>query len=376
MRFVTLTLAAMMAIMAMPLCLARMDTVVVEKLPEVVFEAGSPIRSALVTEGGRLFFGSADRRFRAIDTAMGEALWSYTASDAVESQPVVTGGRVIFNAANTLYILDATSGAQIHKAVYSTDATTRVSDDHYAYNDSGVAVSDDGIAFFAALNGDIVGVEIDSGKVVCVFPSPAAGEVASGVVLDGGSLYWVDHDGALCSVDVAGWRLDFRTEIGDRVFAPMLIDRGRVFLGGRGCRMWCVDATGGAVLWSSYSADPTTWFSGGSVMVGDTLWAATSDEHTMLLLDAATGEFRGLLPTVTNAYTRPVVHGDEVIVAATDVYILDGPDRRSDITGFDARSGAVLWRTTLDDSVLSSPVVADDALWVASESGRIYRFAL
>ncbi len=111
-------------------------------------------------------------------------------------------------------------------------------------------------------------------------------------------------------------------------------------------------------------------------MVGDTLWAATSDEHTVLLLDAATGEFRDLLPTVTNAYTRPVAHGDQVIVAATDVYILDGPDRRSDITGFDARSGAVLWRTTLDEGVLSSPAVADDALWVASESGRIYRFAL
>ncbi len=373
MKSVIMTLAALMT---MPLCRAQTDTVVVEKLPEVVFEAGSPIRSALVADGGRLFFGSADRTFRAVDTAAGNTLWTYTADDAVESLPVVSDGRVIFNAANTLYILDTATGAQIHKTVHSTDATTRVSDDHFAYNDSGVAVSDKGIAYFAALDGDIIGIGIDSGEVIRVFPSPAPGEVASGVAINDGRLYWVDHDGALCCVDMAKWQLNFRTEIGDRVFAPMLIGGGRVFLGGRSCRMWCIDAVGGTVLWSSYSADPTSWFSGGSVIVGDTLWAATSDEHTMLLLDAATGEFRDLLPTVTNAYTQPVAHGDEVIVAATDVYILDGPDRRSDITGFDTSRRTVLWRTTLDDSVLSSPVIADGALWVASDSGKIYRFSL
>ena len=342
-----------------------------EKTPEILFEGASPVRSALVADGGRLFFGNEANEFYALDIATGEVLWKYGTDAAVETEPVVDGGRIVFNAANTLYVLDASTGRELHKTACQRDAAERVSDDMFAFNDSRAAVSGD-VAWFAALDGNIVEVALAGGDVVRTFSAVTPGEVASGVDILDGRLYWVDHAGMLCCLDVARWELVFLTMLEDRVFAPMYIADGKIYLGGRSCKIYCVDAADGDVLWSSFSLDPTTWFSGGSVAVGDVLWTCTSDEHTLLGLDRNTGAFRRLLPTETNGYTRPALHGNNVIVAATDVYSL----ARSDVMEFDTARNVKLWQATLDDGVLSSPVVAGDMLFVASESGMIYKFAL
>ncbi len=112
-------------------------------------------------------------------------------------------------------------------------------------------------------------------------------------------------------------------------------------------------------------------------MVGDVLWACTSDEFSMLLLDRESGEFRDLLPIRTNGYTQPVQWKECVIAVATDVYTLHEPERRrADVTIFDARTRSELHHWQIADGVVSSPAVSGDALYFGSESGRLYRLEL
>jgi outer membrane protein assembly factor BamB len=159
----------------------------------------------------------------------------------------------------------------------------------------------------------------------------------------------------------------FQTQIQDKVFAPMYINDGKIYIGGRGIKMYCIDADNGDVIWSS-SSHTNTWFTGGSVSVGNTLYTGTSDERTLVAFDKNTGEFQRIYPTETNVYVQPLLNGENVIVVATDIYSFN----KSYIMEFDTKNHTKLWQASLDDGVLSSPAIYQGAVYFGSDSGKIY----
>ena len=347
------------------------DYATLAKQPEVFFETRSKIRSAILINDGKLYFGNEKCEFYAVDLNAKQKLWMYFSDEPVQTWPVITEGKVIFNAGNSLYILDAANGHEIFKVTYSSTDSLRVSHDMFAFNDSYVAVAD-GVAYYAALNGDLVAVDIKKGGIIWSVSAENCGAVASGVNLRDGKLYYSDYSGSLCCVDIQTKQMIFRSQIQDRIFAPMYINDGKIYVGGRTCKVYCMDADNGDVLWSSFSNDTTTWFSGGSVSAGDTLFTCTSDEHTLAVFNKNTGEFLRLYPTELNLYTAPLLNGGNVIVAATDVYSFN----KSYIMEFDTKNHTKLWQASLDDCVLSPPALDQEVLYFGSDSGVIYRIPL
>jgi len=335
--------------------------------PEVFFKTNSKIRSAILVNDGKLYFGNENREFYAVDINTKQKLWMYSTEKPVETWPVFTDNKIIFNAGNSLYILDAANGEEIHKYTYPSKNSIRISQEGYAFNDSYVAVSE-GIAYYAALNGDLVAVDIKTGEMSWSLVSKNPGAVASGINFRDGKLYYTDYAGSLCCVDAQTKQMVFRTPIQDRVFAPMYINDGKIYVAGRSCKINCIDADNGDVIWSSFSNDSTTWFSGGSVSVGDTLYTCTSDEHTLDVFNKNTGKLLRSYPTETNAYTAPLLHGENVVLAATDVYSFN----KSNIMEFDTKNHTKLWQATLKDCVLSPPAIYQDILYFGSDSGIIY----
>ena len=342
-----------------------------ELKPEVFFESKAKIRCAILINDGKLYFGNENSEFYAVDIATKQMLWKYSTDEPVQTWPVFTDGKIIFNSGNNLYILDSENGYEIHKITYPSEYSFRVSQEAFAFNDSYTAVSD-GIAYFAALNGDIVAVDIKKGKIIWSFAAKNSGAVASGVNYYDGKLYYCDFAGYLCCIDVKTRRMLFQNQLEERVFAPMYISEGMIYLAGRKCIMFCIDAERGKEIWSSYSYDTTTWFSGGSVSIGNTLFACTSDEHSVVAFDKYSGKFIRLYPTQLNAYTKPVVHGENIVVAAVNVYSFQS----SYIMEFDTRNHVELWQITLDDCVLSAPAIYKDVLYFGADSGKIYNLVL
>ena len=360
--------------------------------PEVFFETNSKIRSAILIDDGKLYFGNESNKFYAIDIDTKQKLWMYSTDLPVQTLPVFTDEKIIFNAGNSLYILDAQNGKEIHKYTHPAKSSFRVSNDKFAFNDSHVAVSD-GVAYFAALNGDIVAVDIEKGELIWTVESSASantpawiidsntgeicwavlngnfGAVASGINFSMGKLYYTDYNGSLCCVDTKTRQMVFETRIQDKIFAPMYINDGRIYLAGRSSKIYCIDADKGDVIWSSFSHNSGTWFSGGSVSVGNTLYTCTSDEHTLVAFDKNTGDFLRIYPTETNAYTQPILNGENVIVVATDVYSF----AQSFIMEFDTKNHTKLWQASLKDCVLSSPAIYQGVVYFGSDSGKIYR---
>jgi len=345
--------------------------------PEVFFTANAKIRSAILADNGRLYFGNEDCEFYAVDIASKQALWVYTADQAVQTWPVIADGKIIFNAGDSLYILDCATGKELHKVTCPSQTPaiskklTRVSDHRYSYNDSYAAVSS-GIAYYAILDGSLAAVDINNGEVIWTFPSVYKGWVASGVNFYNGKLYYTDITGALCCVDTKTRRMVFRTEIDDNIHAPLHINDGKIYAAGRSCKVHCIDANTGDVIWLSFPHNTTSWFSGGSVSIGSTLYSCTSDEYTILAFNKDNGDFLRTYSTTVNAYTQPVLNGENIIVAATDVYSRN----RSHIMEFDTKNHWKLWQARITDFVVSSPAIYEGAVYFGSDSGKIYSINL
>ncbi|MDR0300994.1 MAG: PQQ-binding-like beta-propeller repeat protein [Treponema sp.] len=335
--------------------------------PEVFFESGAKIRSAVLADNGTLYFGNENCEFFAVDIAKRQTLWKYTTDTAVQTWPVIAEGKIIFNAGNSLYILDSMSGDEIQKITYPSKKSLRVSTDGWAFNDSYTAVSD-GAAYYVALDGTLAAVDINKGGIIWSIPPLSPGAAASGVNLYNQKLYYVDYFGFVCCVDIKTRQMIFRTELQDRIFAPIYINDGKIYAAGRSCKIYCIDADSGKFIWSSFSYDTTTWFSGGSVSIGDTLYTCTSDEHTVIAFNKNTGDFLRMYPTITNGYTRPTINGDNIIIAAADVY----SKKQSHIMEFDTKSHTKRWQAQISDCVLSPPAIYQGVLYFGSDSGKIY----
>jgi outer membrane protein assembly factor BamB len=341
------------------------------KEPEIFFETEAKIRSAIFIDNGRLYFGNENCEFYAVDIFTRKKLWKYSTDATVETWPLITNGKIIFNAENTLYILDCVNGNELHKVTHPSINSIRVSSDRYAFNDSYTAVSE-GTAYFITLDGKLAAVDIDNGNIIWTLPSENQGTAASGVNFYDGRLYYVDSLGFMCCIKKKKRQTIFKTDLTDRIFAPMHINNGKIYVAGRSQKMYCIDGNNGEIIWSSFSYDKTTWFSGGSVSIRDTLYTCTSDEKAIVSFNKDTGELLRLYPTGANAYTLPVLNGENIVCAATDVYSFN----LSFIMEYDTKTNEKLWQCQLADCVLSSPAIYQGVLYFGSDSGKIYSIKL
>ena len=336
-----------------------------------------------MAENGTLYFGNEDGAFHALDIGTRQVLWTFAASGAIETRPVLTDGKIIFNVGNSLYILNAVTGEPIHTLTYPSTHSERVSDDDFAFNDSQVAVTD-GVAYFAALNGDLVAVDILSGEIIWTLVAPLEGLVSSGVSYYAGKLYFIGFPGNLYAVDIHTGQTLFETQIRNMAFKPMAIYDGMMYIGGRNMRFYCIDAASGEVIWRSHSQNPGTWFSGGSVIIGSSVFTGTADENRITVFDKDSGEFERSYPALGFVYTPLLSHGNNVIALTTNIFAaLDDPrltaERRiprSQAFSIDTENHTKIWLASLDTTVVSAPIIYQDILYFGSDSGRVYSIDL
>ncbi|MCL2565131.1 MAG: PQQ-binding-like beta-propeller repeat protein [Defluviitaleaceae bacterium] len=356
----------------------------------IFFETTAPIRSSILAEGGTLYFGNEDNMFYALDISTGQVLWTFSTDEAVQTLPVLTDGKIIFNVGNSLYILNALTGEAIHTLVYPSNYNVRISQEDYAFNDSHVVVVD-GIAYFAALNGDLVAVDIIRGEIVWSIEASLNGLVASGISYYNGMLYFIGFPGHLFGVDIQTRQISFETRIRNMAFNPMTIYDGKIYIGGRNFRFYCIDAQTGEVIWRSHSRTHATWFSGGSVIIGNNVFATTADERQIIAFDKDTGEFQRIYSVIEFGYTRPLRHGNNIVAVTTNTdaaFLAETEDtglreafahRMTQISyamAIDTVNHTKLWLAPIEDIVLSPPAIYQGVLYFGSDSGTIYSINL
>jgi outer membrane protein assembly factor BamB len=397
------------------------DAAGVQQSPRVQwkFHTGGFVISTPAISAGVLYEGSTDGNLYAINIKSGQQKWKFPAGVRITSSPAVADGLVYFESYSGNFIaLDITSGQVKWK--FQTDGERRFTaknihggmpagesdpDPFDVYLSSPTIA--DGAVYFGSGDGNIYALDAVSGALKwkhstgdVVHASPA---VANGTVYIGS---WDSYFYALdAATGAEKWR--FKTGEDPKIHNQVGIQSsaavvdGVVYFGCRDSNFYAVDAQTGQQKWSFNNKG--SWVVGSPAVRDGKLYFATSDTGMFYELDAKTGAVEFSLNFKHwPLFSSPAVAANMVYIGSNEGKVM-AIDLKAQKTAWvfqtdgSQKNGAALTKTdgspnydsafTEDfydgmvlgvnkmmtvGSVLSSPVVVDDAVYFGSTDGNVY----
>ncbi|HSN71179.1 MAG TPA: PQQ-binding-like beta-propeller repeat protein [Steroidobacteraceae bacterium] len=232
-----------------------------------------------------------------------------------------------------------------------------------------------GFVIVATEAGDVMALDRSTGAFE--WRQSVGAAVRARPTLDGAHLYVVADDGRLSKLDAASGRIRWqrtvdsggppRIPIGeegtryDRYASRVIVQDGRLYLGGRDGRVRALDAVSGASIWQFATGDIIT---AAPALDGDVVVAASFDHH-VYGLDIASGKERW------RRDLEAAVPGDIVIA---DGVALAG-SRSYDLVALDVRTGEPRWQYYYWFSWIESPAQVVDGTAYVGSSDALSLFA-
>ncbi len=318
--------------------------------PVWMFQAGDSIESTAAVVDGRVYFGSLDTFFYALDLESGEELWRFQAAAEVKSSPSVFDGVVYFgDEMGEFHALDAVTGEQ--KWVYSTGAGI-VSAANYSEGKLVFGSYDNSIYALNAADGTLAW-RIQTEGYVNGTPAIVDGKVVS-VGCDGFCRIIGLHDGVVLSA------VQVYAYVGS---SPTVAD-GVAYFGTFENQVLALDLDSGELLWEyehpqrKFPYYSSAAIGGGRLLIG-------GRDKMMHAIDAETGAPIWTHRMRARIDSSPVIVGDRVIFGASS----------GEVTMLDVASGEVLWQFETGSSIVASPAIAQGRLIIGTEDGQMYAFA-
>jgi outer membrane protein assembly factor BamB len=241
-------------------------------------------------EGERLFLTIlSPGKVMAVNTARGHAgdvIWSRDLPARTESSPVLFRGTVYFgDEGGTIYALDADTG----KTRWTYQASGSVK--------SALALKD-GRLYFGDYAGKLYCLRARDGHLIWEAKTQgarfgfASGRFYGNPVVAYGRVFIGNVDSYIYSFSAATGELAWRTKTNGYVYASPTVgaapgDKPTVYIGSYDGSFYALDARSGAIRWT-YSTGGS--ISGGSTLLGDTIWFADRTIRRSYALKAATGK--------------------------------------------------------------------------------------
>ncbi len=198
-----------------------------------------------------------------------QVAWTFTATDGFLGSPVVGEGRVFAGAGDTMYGLDAATGALLWKH------RERLADmaDGAVWN---------GVVYYPTSLGDVHAVRGATGKPLWTW---AAGSgIFGGLTLSQGVIYVGAVNGRTYALDARTGHELWRADTLSSVFPAPAVAGGVVYVATTGSfKLYALDAATGAMVWTGdmgYESESTPAVGDGMVYVG-------SDDDTLYAFDAS-----------------------------------------------------------------------------------------
>jgi outer membrane protein assembly factor BamB len=273
---------------------------------------------------------------------------------------------VISGTPQQVYVLNAENGQQMASFVPQGD--------HRGVVYWSPVTLGDGVAYvgFAEDGAGIAGLyAFDPNTGQELWSVPADSLIIPAPVYEDGTVYFGSSDRNLYAVDVEtrtvkpGW--PFHAE--EEIWASPLVDDNRVFVAAKDHYVYCLDAGSGELLWKrevggSVAAQPSLSIADDIVYVG----AFDGQVHA---LHAASGEpVEGFEFQAGDwIWSKVVVDDSNLFVTSLDgkLYVLDR-STGAVVSPYPYDSGEV---EDIDDLIRAEPVLADERIIIATESGRV-----
>lgn len=317
------------------------------------------IYSTPVTDGKSLYIGDDVGVMYGLDLNSGKTLWTFSTSMRIVGSPAVSEGVVVFGSANyNIYGLDAQTGKELwhiptHQAVM------------------GAATIHEGIAYIGGGDGRMFAIDIHTGSIKWSFDE-LSNYVLTRPLVYNNKLYFGCWDTHLYALNLVDGSLVWKWNNGktNPKLSPASVwpvaANGKIFITAPDRYFTCLDAETGAEVWrtNQYKVRETVGLSeDGKTVYSKCMW------DTVVAMDATTHE----------PITRWSSHADfgyehNPAMPLEKDGILWVSTKNGLLLGMDAKTGKVLWRHKIGNSILNTPLPLSDTecIFTSSEGTITY----
>jgi len=315
-----------------------------------VYQAPAPLESQPVVSAGRVYLVVSDGTVVSLDAASGAVVWATHLGVSAHGSPTLVGDLLLLGADDGAHALDTRTG----RPSWTQAAPGAVR--------GALAVAGD-TAVLASAGGRAVGLDLASGSVRWSVPLSAPNDTSVAAV--GGIAVVGTTRGTAVALDPSTGSVAWRTavDVGARIGTPVIADR-RVLLasldgGGPGTRhITALDLATGQVVWRYASPGDRPSY---SPAITHGLAITEGEAGIVTALNVTTGELcwqaseTGILEIV------PTVAGDAVYGASNNAAAF----------ALDAGSGRELWRLPIK-GVPYAPAISGGLEFLPTNTGLLY----
>ena len=317
------------------------------------------IYSTPVTDGKSLFIGDDVGVMYSLDKKTGKTNWTFNTGMRIVGSPAVDAGVVVFGSANyNIYGLDAKTGKELWH-VTTQQAVM------------GATTIHKGIAYIGGGDGKMYAIDIHSGEVKWAF-GELKNYVLTRPLVYNNKLYFGTWDTHFYALNLADGSLVWKWNNGkgNPKLSPASVwpvaANGKVFITAPDRYFTCLDAETGEQVWRTkeYKVRETVGMSeDGKTVYSKCMW------DTVVAMDATTKE----------PITRWVTHADfgyehNPAMPLEKYGTWWVSTKNGLLLGMDAKTGKVLWRHKIGNSILNTPLPLSDkeCIFTSSEGTITY----
>lgn len=382
------------------------------------FHTDGRVVSSPAVANGMVYFGSTDQNLNALDLESGSLKWKFATDGQVNSSPAVAAGIVYFGSYDSkFYAVDAATGKLRWK--FQTEGERRYAGKHlHGLEPASETMPDpwdfyfsspsvwNGAVYFGSGDGNIYALDAGTGSLKWKFKT---GDVVhSSPAISDGTLLIGGWDSYLYALDAATGREKWRFKTGDDPeihnyigiqSSPAVVD-GVVYFGCRDANLYAVDASTGKGIWH-YSTDGS-WVNNSPAVYEGNVYFGTSIPGFLHSVNAKSGAVGFTLETKTEVFSSIAVAKGILYfgtfggkLTAVDlktqkpIWTFETEWSKRNLGAISNPDGtpnfqAVMTQNFYDDmviavrkflsagSILSSPVVVNDVVYVGSAEGNLY----
>lgn len=331
------------------------------------FFAEAPVRSTPLINGNTLFIGTTQGKFFAVNKTNGKLNWQYNTGHAINSSAACQDGKIFFSDnKQTVYALKESNGQLLWKFDLGKKQDYPWRFDYFyssptLYENKLIIGGDDGYLYM---------LNQTDGKLVWKFKSN--GIIRSTPAVFDNTVVVGDMDGSLYALDIKDGKekWNFKTA-GDSlknenfgfdrkaILSSPVVSGNKIVFGCRDGFLYCVD-TNGKLLWKMDHR--VSWVISTVAIKDSFVVTGTSDGHFVQAVNLNTGKEIWKTQTTTLFWSSPLIANNKVYIGG-----FDGNEYCLDLF-----TGKRISKFQTGGTVLSSAVLDNGHIYFGSDDGYLY----
>lgn len=319
--------------------------------------------------GERIFFGSKDGIFYAIDISTGNEVWTYEAGNPIYCQAAVLDDIIFFSCMEVYYGININTGNELWKVNLEADSMYTRRKDEWDYHDP-APVIDQGVVYFGSSTGGIRGFDAATGHIVWDFELDTNIAVRSTPLIKQGVIYYGDWKGSFKAVDIKTKQILWKNEYNSPFQSSIALKEDVLIIGGRDTKIHALNISNGEQLWE-YKDPNGSWITGDPTIYEDIVYVPTSDARLVYALNIYDGTIVSTYSIYKNSFTKALIVDDLLYISSGDAYISPGTGK---IQVYQLeKPESILWEVDVTTGgVFTTPIVANGMIYYGCLDGCLY----